>query len=319
MDIYLPIAEVSANVLALLAIGATVGLVAGLFGVGGGFLSTPLLILLGIPPTVAIATASAQIAASSASGAVSHALRGSVAWSLAATLVTAGMAGSAVGVVTLRVLDRNGHAELIIALCYLVLLGAIGATMCVESIRTALRGHVRRTAHATATSTPTPASAAAAPAGDHRLDRAPGSLGRMEKLARFAAFAAASAGVGFLGALLGIGGGILIVPILIYVMRVPTGAAIGTSSVMLVASMSVSTTLHAATGRTVDAVLAIILIVGGVLGTQFGLLVGSSLRPERLRLLLGLLILAISSHFGVDLMTVPADADLVRVVAEQPR
>jgi hypothetical protein len=303
MEIYLPIAELSANVLLLLAIGVAVGVVAGLFGVGGGFLSTPLLILIGIPPAVAIATVSAQIAASSAAGVLGHAERKTIDWSLATVLVISGTVGSALGVGALRMLESRGLAETVVAVAFLLLLGGIGSSMSIESLHARLRGKRQ----------PQDDVAPAARA----YQRWVFSVRTPRDVVRQLAFAGLGCAVGFLGALIGIGGGLLIVPVLIYAMRVPTAIAIGTSSVMLAASMSVSTTLHAATGRTVDAVLALILIVGGVAGAQLGSTLATSMRPERLRLLLGLLILAISGRFALNLIETPADLHVVQFIAER--
>jgi uncharacterized membrane protein YfcA len=302
MEIYLPIAELSVNVPLLLAIGVAVGVVAGLFGVGGGFLCTPLLILIGIPPAVAIATVSAQIAASSASGIIGHAERKTIDWSLAIVLVISGTVGSALGVAALRALESRGLADTVVAVAFLLLLGGIGSSMSIESLHTRLRGKQ-------------PAQHEAGPTA--RLYQPwVFSIRTPKDAMRQLAFAGLGCAVGFLGALIGIGGGLLIVPVLIYALRVPTAVAIGTSSVMLAASMSVSTTLHAATGRTVDAVLALILIVGGVAGAQFGSMLATSMRPERLRLLLGLLILAISGRFALNLIETPVDLHVVQIIAE---
>jgi uncharacterized protein len=303
MEIYLPIAELSVNVPLLLAIGVAVGVVAGLFGVGGGFLSTPLLILVGIPPAVAIATVSAQIAASSASGIIGHAERKTIDWSLATALVISGTLGSALGVAALRALESRGLADTVVTVAFLLLLGGIGSSMSIESLHTKLRGKPQLQDNAG------PAARLYQPWVF--------SLRTPKDISRQLAFAGLGCAVGFLGALIGIGGGLLIVPVLIYAMRVPTAVAIGTSSVMLAASMSVSTTLHAATGRTVDAVLALILIVGGVAGAQFGSMLATSMRPERLRLLLGLLILAISGRFALNLIETPADLHVVQIIAER--
>jgi uncharacterized membrane protein YfcA len=303
MEIYLPIAELSVNVPLLLAIGVAVGVVAGLFGVGGGFLSTPLLILVGIPPAVAIATVSAQIAASSAAGIMGHAERKTIDWSLATALVISGTVGSVLGVAALRALESRGLADTVVAAAFLLLLGGIGSSMSIESLHTKLRGGKQPAEH--------DAGPAARPYQPWVF-----SLRTPRDILRQLAFAGLGCAVGFLGALIGIGGGLLIVPVLIYAMRVPTAVAIGTASVMLAASMSVSTTLHAATGRTVDAVLALILIVGGVAGAQFGSMLATSMRPERLRLLLGLLILAISGRFALNLIETPADLHVVQIIAE---
>jgi uncharacterized membrane protein YfcA len=307
MEIYLPIAELSVNVPLLLAIGVAVGVVAGLFGVGGGFLSTPLLILVGIPPAVAIATVSAQIAASSASGIIGHAERRTIDWSLATALVISGTVGSALGVAALRLLESRGLADTVVTVAFLLLLGGIGSSMSIESLHAKLRG--KRQAHDNA-------GAAARPYQPLPYQSWVFSVRTPRDVLRQLAFAGLGCAVGFLGALIGIGGGLLVVPVLIYAMRVPTAVAIGTSSVMLAASMLVSTTLHAATGRTVDAVLALILIVGGVAGAQFGSMLAISMRPERLRLLLGLLILAISGRFALNLIETPADLHVVQIIAE---
>ncbi|MGJ4927263.1 sulfite exporter TauE/SafE family protein [Bradyrhizobium sp. HKCCYLS2038] len=302
MQIYLPIADIPVNIFLLLAMGAAVGFVSGMFGIGGGFLMTPLLIFVGITPAVAVASVSSHIAASSFSGALSYWRRRAIDPSLALVLMIGGTLGTALGVSTFTLLRSLGQLDLMIALSYVALLTSVGGMMFWEGLRAMLRA--RQGAAATV--------------------RRPGShvwihglpLKMRFKRSKIYVSVIPVIGIGlligFLGAVMGIGGGFILVPLLIYLLRVPTSTVIGTSMVLTLATMMIATMLHAMSNHLVDAVLALILMVGGVTGAQFGARAGQMIRGEQLRLLLGLLILAVGIRFAFELVIRPADLFTIR-------
>ncbi|SMX61464.1 putative permease; putative membrane protein [Bradyrhizobium sp. ORS 285] len=302
MQIYLPIADIPVNIFLLLAMGAAVGFVSGMFGIGGGFLMTPLLIFVGITPAVAVASVSSHIAASSFSGALSYWRRRAIDPSLALVLMIGGTLGTALGVATFTLLRSLGQLDLMIALSYVVLLTSVGGVMFWEGLRAILRE--RQGAAATV--------------------RRPGShvwvhglpLKMRFKRSKIYVSVIPVIGIGvligFLGAVMGIGGGFILVPLLIYLLRVPTSTVIGTSMVLTLATMMIATMLHALSNHLVDAVLALILMIGGVTGAQFGARAGQMIRGEQLRLLLGLLILAVGIRFAIELVIKPDDLFTIR-------
>jgi uncharacterized protein len=302
VQIYLPIADIPVNIFLLLAMGAAVGFVSGMFGIGGGFLMTPLLIFVGITPGVAVASVASHIAASSFSGALSYWRRRAIDPALALVLLTGGIVGTALGVSTFTLLRSLGQLDLMIALSYVVLLSSVGAAMFYEGLRAMIRAY----------------------RGGPVTIRRPGSHGWIHGLPLKMRFkrskiyisiipvVAIGILIGFLGAVMGIGGGFILVPLLIYLLRVPTSTVIGTSMVLTLVTMMVATMLHAATNHLVDAVLALILMVGGVTGAQFGARAGQMIRGEQLRLLLGLLILAVGIRFAVELVIRPEDLFTIR-------
>ena len=281
VQLFLPIADIPVNVFLVLAMGAAVGFVSGMFGIGGGFLMTPLLIFIGITPAVAVASVASHIAASSFSGAIFYWRRRAIDPLLALVLLCGGVVGTALGVWTFTQLRALGQLDLMIALSYVVLLTAVGGLMFWEGLRAILRA--RR--------------------GIASSMRRPGSHGWIHGLPLKIRFkrskiylsvipvVVVGAIIGFIGAVMGIGGGFILVPIMIYLLRVPTATVIGTSMVLTLVTMVFATMLHAVTNHLVDAVLALILMVGGVTGAQFGARAGQKIRGEHLRLLLGLLIL----------------------------
>ncbi len=298
MQLYLPIAEMPVDVLLVIGIGAAIGYISGLLGVGGGFLLTPLLIFSGIPTAVAVGTAAAQVVASSSSAALTYWRRRSVDLRLAGILLSGGIVGSAIGVALFRLLRNSGQLDLIIAVFYVVLLGFVGGAMLIESVRTIL-SHRR-----------------GIPSLLREEARAPNWLRRLPFRMRFRVarlqvsvipLIALGVVVGLLGAFLGVGGGFLVVPALIYFFRVPTNVVIGTSLVQIVGTMAVTTVLHAVTNHSVDAILAMLLMLGGVIGAQFGARSALVLRGETLRAVLALLVLAVAVRFLVDLVATPSD------------
>ena len=296
MQIYLPIADIPVNIFLLLAMGAAVGFVSGMFGIGGGFLMTPLLIFVGITPAVAVASVSSHIAASSFSGALSYWRRRAIDPSLALVLMIGGTLGTALGVSTFTLLRSLGQLDLMIALSYVALLTSVGGVMFWEGLRAIMRARqgalptVRR------------------PGSHVWIHGLPLKMRFKRSKIYVSVIPVIGIGllIGFLGAVMGIGGGFILVPLLIYILRVPTSTVIGTSMVLTLATMMIATMLHAVSNHLVDAVLALILMVGGVTGAQFGA------RAGQLRLLLGLLILAVGIRFAVELVIRPADLFTIR-------
>ncbi|MBV8777287.1 MAG: sulfite exporter TauE/SafE family protein [Alphaproteobacteria bacterium] len=296
MDIYLPIAEISQDVFVLLALGAGVGFLSGVFGVGGGFLLTPLLILIGVPAPVAVASSANQLVGASVSGVLAHWRRGHVDFKMGFTLLLGGIAGSIVGVWLFTLFARLGQIELVISLCYVVLLGVLGFMMGVESVRTILRqrrpGTARRRLHRHTWMHGLPLKTRFRKSQLYISALLPVGLG----------FA-----VGLLSAVMGIGGGFIMVPAMIYTLGMPTAMVPGTSLLQIIFVAANVTILQAFTNHTVDAVLAMLLLVGGVLGAQFGTRFGTRLRGEQLRFLLALLVLAVAAKLTQDLTLHPAD------------
>lgn len=295
MLVYLPIAELSVNMFIIIGMGGAVGFLSGLFGVGGGFLLTPLLIFSGIPPVVSVATVASQIVASSTSGAISYWRRNLIDVKLASVLLIAGVCGAGVGIVVFDALRRLGQLDLIIALAYMTFLGLVGGLMLTESLRAIFNARRGR---------PAPLRRP----GQHTWIHGLPFKMRFKRSKLYVSaipVVVLGAGIGFLGTLLGIGGGFILVPALIYLLRVPTNLVIGTSLVQIVGTMSVATILHAMTNQAVDFVLALILMVGGVVGAQFGARIGQNLRGDHLRALLALLVLAVGVRFLAGLVTEP--------------
>src|SRR5437764_10797711 len=294
MDIYLPIAEVSLDVFVLLGLGAAVGFLSGVFGVGGGFLLTPLLIFIGVPPAVAVASSANQLVGASLSGVLAHWRRGNVDFKMGFALLLGGLAGSVLGVWLFTWLKRQGQIELTISICYVLLLGTLGSLMAIESVRAVLRqrvpGGARRKLH------------------QHNWMH---GLPLKTRFRRSKLYISAllpiglGLGVGVLSAIMGVGGGFLLVPAMIYTLGMPTQVVPGTSLLQIIFIAAKVTFLQPYPNRTVDAVLTLVLLVGGVFGAQFGTRFGTKLRGEQLRLLLARLVLAVAAKLAYDLTIRP--------------
>ena len=304
MQIFLPIADLPVNIFLILGMGIAVGFVSGMFGVGGGFLLTPLLIFIGITPAVAVASVTGHIAASSFSGALSYWRRRAIDPALAFVLLIGGMTGTVAGVSLFTLLRSYGQLDLTIALSYVVLLSGVGGAMVWESVGAIIRA--RRGAPPTLRR----------PGSHNWVHGLPLKLRFKKSKIYLSVFPVLAIGVfiGFVGAILGIGGGFILIPLLIYVLRVPTNTVIGTSMVLTLVTMAFSVVLHAITNHQVDAVLALILMVGGVIGAQFGARAGQRISGEQLRLLLGLLILAVGIRFAIELTIRPEELFMVRAL-----
>jgi len=307
MQIYLPIAELPLSLFLLLGMGAAVGFIAGLFGVGGGFLLTPFLIFIGVPAPVAVATSSVHIAASSVTGALTYWRRQALDSRLGAVLIVGGVLGTALGVLFFNQMRRLGYLDVIITLSYVTLLMSIGCLMFVESIGAMLESRKQQRAGVA------PLKAAPEKAWHQRL---PFHMHFARSKLTTSVIPVVGLGtiIGFIGTVLGIGGGFLVVPALIYLFRIPTNVVVGTSLLQIVVTMLVAIFLHATISQAVDVILGLVLVVGGVIGAQFGVRTGQTLKGEQFRLLLAMLILAVGVRFAFEIVGKPPDPFVISTV-----
>jgi uncharacterized protein len=304
VQIYLPIAGLTVNIFVILAMGIAVGFISGMFGIGGGFLMTPLLIFLRIPPAVAVASVTGHIAASSMSGAISYWRRKAIDIALVFMLLAGGIIGTAFGVWLFTLLRAVGQLDITIGVSYVLLLSIVGVLMVIESVRAIMRVRQGKPVELRR------------PGSHMWIHGLPFKLRFKRSRIYVSAIPVWGIGfiIGFVGAIMGIGGGFLLVPMLIYLLRVPTATVIGTSMVLTLVTMASATVMHSATNHLVDALLALILMVGGVTGAQFGARAGQKMRSERLRLLLGLLVLAVGIRFAFDLVLRPENLYSIRLM-----
>ena len=296
MEIYLPIAEQSMSIFVLLALGGAAGLLAGMFGVGGGFLATPLLIFVGIPPTVAVASQANQVIANSVSSLQVQWRRGNVDLRMGLVLLLGGMIGSSAGVSLFTYLQRIGQIDFVIAVLYVIMLSTIGGLMVIESLRTYIRG--RRHPEA--------------PRGKlhqhYLVHRLPLKMRFYKSKLYISALLPIGLGftIGILSAILGVGGGFVLVPAMIYLLGMPTSVVIGTSNFQILFVAANVTFLQSVTNGTVDVVLALLLILGGVVGAPIGARLAGKLPGVVLRGLMALLILAVAAELLVELLRTPS-------------
>jgi hypothetical protein len=297
MEIYLPIAEISVNWAMILAMGAAVGFVSGVFGLGGGFLMTPMLVFYGVPPAIAVGTEAPVIAAASISGALSRWRGGGIDPKMGFVMLCGGLVGSLAGVQIFALLQGLGQIELVVTAGYVLLLGSIGTLMLNESIRTILAAR-RGTSPATGKRS------------QHNwIHGLPLRVRFRRSKLYISVIPPALLGliVGILAAILGVGGGFLMIPAMIYLLRMPTNIVVGTSQFQILFVTVATTILHAVTNQTVDLTLALLLIIGGVGGVQWGVRVGSRLKGEQLRALLGILVVIVACRLLVELVSSPDD------------
>ena len=302
MQIYLPIAEVSVNAFLLLGLGGLVGVLSGMFGVGGGFLMTPLLFFIGIPPAVAVATGANQIVASSFSAVLAHFRRRSVDLRMGTVLLIGGLIGAGFGVMLFNYLKAMGQVDLLVTLFYVVFLGIIGGLMFFESLRA-----IRRSRR-----------------GGPRLPRKKHTW--IQKLPFKMRFRTSGLyisvippvlvgmAVGVLAAIMGVGGGFIMVPAMIYLLGMPTKVVVGTSLFQIIFVAAFTTMLHAVSSQIVDVVLALLLMFGGVIGAQFGTQIGARMKAEQLRILLAILVLAVCFKLALDLLLQPSEVFSISAV-----
>ena len=300
MQIYLPIAEVSVNAFLLLGLGGMVGVLSGMFGVGGGFLMTPLLFFIGIPPAVAVATEANQIVASSFSGVLAHLRRKTVDLRMGTVLLAGGLVGAALGVVLFNYLRSMGQIDLLVRLCYVVFLGIIGSLMFIESL-----GAIRR-ARSAAKGKPVAPPRRRERKWVHTL---PFKMRFRTSGLYISIIPPLLVGllVGILAAIMGVGGGFIMVPAMIYLLGMPTKVVVGTSLFQIIFVTAFTTLLHATTNYTVDMALAVLLLLGGVVGAQIGTRIGARLQAEQLRVLLAALVLVVCGKLALELLLQPAE------------
>lgn len=303
MYMYLPIALASVNYLLVIGLGLAVGLLSGLFGVGGGFLMTPLLMMIGIPPTIAAATDANQIVAASASGTYAHWRLGNVDFKMGIYLLIGGFVGGAVGVQIIKFLSATGGADFLIKMTYVVMLGLVGTFMFFESLN-ALR-KAKKPAHAAAA-----AASSAAP-----VEKKQGFFASLPLQTYFVKSGVThsalvpvllGAFVGILAAIMGVGGGFLMVPVMIYMLRMPMHVVVGTSLFQIMFTCMEVTFLQCTSNKTVDFLLAILLLIGSVFGAQIGTILGKKLHGDQLKILLAILVLAVTAKIVLELVMEPS-------------
>ncbi|WP_311268383.1 sulfite exporter TauE/SafE family protein [Sphingobium sp. WCS2017Hpa-17] len=291
MDLYLPIANLSVNALVIIGLGGVVGLLSGMFGVGGGFLTTPLLIFYGIPPTVAAASAASQVTGASVSGVFTHMSRGTVDFRMGGVLIAGGVMGAGMGVFIFRLLQYLGQIDTVIGILYVLMLGGIGGLMAKESIQAliALKTGKR------------------APARKRRHHPLVAALPMRWRFYRSGLYISPLAplllgmATGILTMLLGVGGGFILVPAMLYLLGMATQAVVGTSLFQILFVTMVTTMMHAMTTKAVDLVLALLLLIGSVVGAQVGTRISMSIRPEYLRILLAAIVLLVAGRMALGL------------------
>lgn len=296
MQIYLPIAEISVNAFTLLGLGGVVGLLSGMFGVGGGFLITPLLFFIGIPPAVAVATGVNQVVASSVSGVLAHLKRKTVDLRMGTVLLAGGLVGSVLGIWVFNEMSRIGQIDLFVQLSYVLFLGTVGLLMFQESLRAITRARrpdaPRRRLHTHLWVHKLPLKMKFRTSGLYISVIPPILVG---------------ISVGVMAAVMGVGGGFIMVPAMIYILGMPTKVVVGTSLYQIIFVTAFTTMMHAVTNHSVDILLALFLILGGVIGAQMGTRLGLRLKAEQLRILLALLVLAVAGKIALDLLLRPSE------------
>ncbi|MEZ5818320.1 MAG: sulfite exporter TauE/SafE family protein [Hyphomicrobiaceae bacterium] len=298
MNLYLPIAEIALPLPVLLGLGIAVGVLSGMFGIGGGFITTPMLIFLGVPPAVAVGTGTSQVVASSVSGALGHWSRGNVDAKMGSYLIAGGLFGATTGIWLQQLLKAMGQLDFFTTMTYVIMLGVVGGLMVIEAVRSLMR------------------QAGGKPQGSARRGGQHSWLLKLPLKTRFPASKlymsaipplAIGAFVGWLTAIMGVGGGFLLVPALIYMLRMPTRVALGTSAFQIIFVAAYATLLQATQNYAIDAALALPLILGGVIGAHVGVMVANRLNPEQLRALLGILVLAVAVRMAGGLVFKPVD------------
>lgn len=295
MQIYLPIAEVSVNAFLLLGLGGIVGILSGMFGVGGGFLLTPMLFFIGIPPAVAVATEANQIVASSFSGVLAHLRRKTVDFKMGIVLQVGGLIGAFFGIQLFNYLKAMGQVDLLVKLSYVLFLGIVGGLMFIESARAMMKSRGGK--------------AVSTRRKHNWVHNLPFKMKFRASGLYISAIPPVLVGVlvGILAAIMGVGGGFIMVPAMIYILGMPTKVVVGTSLFQIIITTAFTTMMHATTNYTVDIALALLLLIGGVIGAQIGTRIGVKMKAEQLRVLLSLMVLAVCIKLGLELVIQPSE------------
>ena len=309
MQIYLPIAELPVNIFLILGLGGMGGILAGMFGIGGGFLITPLLIFIGVPPSVAVATSTNQIIASSFSGFLAHLYRNNVDIKMGIFLMIGGVLGADIGVRIFTLLESLGQIDIAISVIYVVFLGFIGTLMAIESSKTIIRQ--KRSSDGEVSSSHTGKFGSWI-----KNANLPMKVEFSKSELEISIFLPIIIGIfaGIMVSLMGIGGGFVMIPAMIYVLGMPTSVVVGTSLFQIVFITSIVTVMHSVNTQSVDIVLAFILIIGGVIGAQFGTVIGLKLPAEKLRGLLAIIVLAVCIKLGSGLFIEPDELFTIKSV-----
>ena len=296
MLIYLPIAEMTIPVEMIFLLGAFVGFVSGVFGVGGGFLTTPLLIFMGIPPAVAVGTQGSQLVASGVSAVFGYWRKGYVDFMVGSVMLVGGISGSLVGIVFFKFIQYIGQIDLVISLLYIALLGSIGVMMLLESVVTMAK---KKTVSSEFNRMKTPSL----------ISRLPYKMRFPRSKLYISVFVPGGIGFvsGFLVSTMGVGGGFLLVPAMIYILGMPTLLVAGTSLFQIIFTSAFATIMHSVTNNSVDIMLALFLIIGGVLGAQFGVIASKNVKGAKARIILALLVLGVCSQMATQLFLVPSE------------
>lgn len=308
MQIYLPIAEIPVNILVILLLGLAIGFLAGMFGIGGGFIATPLLMFIGIPPAIAVSTSANQIIASSASGLLAHFRKGSVDIKMGLFLVFGGFIGSSFGVSIFNILEKTGNTEITIALIYVIFLGGISLMMLIDSVKNLVEKKYGFTWEKRENLRLKKLR--------EKIEALPWKIYFPKSDITVSAIAPIilSIGIGILVSLMGIGGGFLMIPAMIYILRMPSNVVVGTSLFQIIFIASNTTFLQAVTNHTVDIVLAFLMIISSSIGAQFGTRAGYKVDTDRLRSLLSLLLLAICVKILFGLFTEPHNLFVIEIL-----
>jgi len=291
MDIYLPIANLSVNALVIIALGGVVGLLSGMFGVGGGFLTTPLLIFYGIPPTVAAASAATQVTGASVSSVFTHLSRKTVDVRMGSVMVAGGVIGAMIGAVIFRMLEKLGQMDTTIGILYVLMLGSIGILMAKEAIHSLVLTYAGR----------------APPARNRRRHPLVAALPFRWRFHASGLYMSPLAPLllgmfsGIMTMLMGVGGGFILVPAMIYILGMSTQVVIGTSLFQILFVTMATTMTHSVTTHAVDLVLAFLLLIGSVVGAQVGGRISTSVRPEYLRVILAFIVLVVAIRMALGL------------------
>ncbi|MGE4554180.1 MAG: sulfite exporter TauE/SafE family protein [Desulfovibrionaceae bacterium] len=299
MELYLPIAGNSVNIVAVLGLGGVVGLLSGIFGVGGGFLMTPLLIMMGIPPTVAAASDSNQIVGASTSGTLAHLRLGNVDVKMGVLLLIGGVLGGTVGVQVIKLLRMMGNADFLINVTYVLMLGLVGGYMFIESLQSMRKAKAPAEAG--------PQKHAKSSAFGRLVGRLPWQMDFVRSGVRMSPLLPLFLGVlvGVLSAIMGVGGGFIMVPVMVYLLRMPMHVVVGTSLFQILFTCLNVTVMQSASNHTVDFVLALLLLIGSALGAQVGAIVGKKLRGDQLKILLASLVLVVMVKMLYELLARP--------------